>query len=57
MLVGELRVSSKLQDFSSIEKIYEVRECYGQIDSHIGAALSGMAGDARPLIDHARVEA
>ena len=28
-----------------------------EIDSHIGAAMSGLAADARSLIDHARVEA
>jgi len=35
---------------SSVEKIRE-------IDFHIGAAISGLVGDARTLIDHARVEA
>jgi 20S proteasome subunit alpha 5 len=34
----------------SIEKIMEV-------DSHVGAAMSGLTADARTLIDHARVEA
>ena len=36
-------------DPSSVEKLYE-------IDSHIGCAASGIAGDARTLVDHARVE-
>ena len=35
---------------ASIEKILEV-------DSHIGAAMSGLIADARTMIDHARVEA
>lgn len=34
----------------SIEKILEV-------DSHIGAAISGITADARMLVDHARVDA
>jgi 20S proteasome subunit alpha 5 len=33
-----------------VEKILEV-------DSHIGAAVSGLIGDARTLVDHARLEA
>jgi len=33
-----------------VEKIMEV-------DSHIGAAMSGLIPDARTLVDHARVEA
>jgi 20S proteasome subunit alpha 5 len=37
-------------DPSSVEKIAEV-------DSHIGAAMSGLVADARTLVDHARVEA
>ena len=39
-----------LQEPSSIEKIAEV-------DTHIGAAMSGLTADARTLVDHARVEA
>lgn len=35
---------------SSIEKVAE-------IDTHIGAAMSGLTPDARTLIEHARVEA
>ena len=34
----------------SVEKIVEV-------DTHIGAAMSGLIPDARTLVDHARVEA
>jgi len=36
-------------DPSSVEKLYE-------IDSHIGCAASGIAGDAKSLVDHSRVE-
>jgi len=28
-----------------------------EVDAHIGAAVSGLIGDARTLIDHARIEA
>jgi 20S proteasome alpha/beta subunit len=34
----------------SVEKIMEV-------DTHIGAAMSGLIPDARTLVDHARIEA
>ena len=44
-----LLISSILQIPSSIEKVAE-------IDSHIGAAMSGLTPDARTLIEHARVE-
>lgn len=50
VLAVEKRLSSKLLEPSSVEKIME-------IDSHIGAAVSGLIGDARTLIDHARIEA
>ena len=43
------RLTSVLIEPSSIEKIYE-------IDSHVGAAMSGLVGDARSLVDYARVE-
>lgn len=49
ILAVEKRLSSVLLEPSSVEKIMEV-------DSHIGAAVSGLIGDARTLIDHARVE-
>ena len=46
----EKRVQSPLLVSSSIEKIME-------IDSHIGAAMSGLTADARTMIYHARVAA
>lgn len=46
----EKRLSSPLLDPSSVEKIAE-------IDTHIGAAMSGLVADARTLVEHARVEA
>ncbi|CAM9488904.1 unnamed protein product [Heterosigma akashiwo] len=50
VLAVEKRLTSPLLEPSSVEKIME-------IDSHIGAAMSGLIADARTLIDHARVEA
>jgi len=50
VLAVEKRVTSPLIEPSSIEKILE-------IDSHMGCAMSGLAADARTLVDHARVEA
>jgi len=50
ILAVEKRLSSPLLEGSSVEKIME-------IDSHIGAAMSGLVADARTLVDHARVEA
>jgi len=50
VLAVEKRLTSPLLEPSSIEKIAE-------IDSHIGAAMSGLVADARTLVDHARVEA
>lgn len=49
MLAVEKRINSKLLEPSSIHKIVE-------IDSHIGAAMSGLVADARTLIDHGRSE-
>lgn len=49
VLAVEKRVTSSLLIPSSIEKVAE-------IDSHIGAAMSGLTPDARTLIEHARVE-
>lgn len=46
----EKRVQSKLLKSSSVEKIME-------IDTHLGAAMSGLTADARTMIDHARVTA
>jgi proteasome endopeptidase complex, archaeal, alpha subunit len=50
VLLVDKRVSSRLIEAHSIEKIF-------QIDDHIGAATSGLVADARALIDRARVEA
>mmetsp|Transcript_38041 Transcript_38041/g.53599 ORF Transcript_38041/g.53599 Transcript_38041/m.53599 type:complete len:245 (+) Transcript_38041:73-807(+) len=50
VLAVEKRLTSPLLDPASVEKISE-------IDSHIGAAMSGLVADARTLVDHARVEA
>lgn len=50
VLAAEKRLTSVLLESSSIEKIME-------IDSHIGATMSGLTGDARTMIEHARVEA
>lgn len=50
MLAVEKRLTSPLLEPTSIEKIME-------IDSHVGAAMSGLTADARTLIDYARVEA
>mmetsp|Transcript_26679 Transcript_26679/g.39639 ORF Transcript_26679/g.39639 Transcript_26679/m.39639 type:complete len:244 (-) Transcript_26679:179-910(-) len=50
VLAVEKRLTSSLLEPSSVEKILEV-------DTHIGAAVSGLIGDARTLIDHARIEA
>mmetsp|Transcript_13669 Transcript_13669/g.19126 ORF Transcript_13669/g.19126 Transcript_13669/m.19126 type:complete len:245 (-) Transcript_13669:243-977(-) len=50
VLAVEKRLTSPLLDPTSVEKIAE-------IDSHIGAAMSGLVADARTLVDHARVEA
>lgn len=50
ILASEKRLTSTLLEPTSVEKIME-------IDVHIGAAMSGLIGDARTLIDHARIEA
>ncbi|WP_342677145.1 archaeal proteasome endopeptidase complex subunit alpha [Methanofollis sp. UBA420] len=50
ILLVDKRVSSRLLESSSIEKIY-------LIDDHIGVASSGLVGDARLLVERARVEA
>jgi len=49
ILAVDRRVTSKLIEVNSIEKIF-------QIDDHIMAATSGLVADARVLIDRARVE-
>ena len=50
VLLVDKRVSSRLLEPSSIEKIF-------MIDEHIGVASSGLVGDARALVDRARIEA
>jgi proteasome alpha subunit len=50
VLLVDKRVSSRLLEASSIEKIFK-------IDDHIGVASSGLVGDARALVDRARIEA
>ncbi|HMZ31881.1 MAG TPA: archaeal proteasome endopeptidase complex subunit alpha, partial [Methanoregulaceae archaeon] len=49
VLIVDKRVSSRLLEASSIEKIF-------MIDEHIGVASSGLVGDARALVDRARIE-
>jgi len=49
VLIVDKRVSSKLLEPTSIEKIFK-------IDEHIGVASSGLVGDARALVDRARIE-
>ena len=49
VLVVEKRLTSPLIEPSSVEKIVEV-------DTHMGAAMSGLVADARILVDKARVE-
>ena len=50
ILIVDKRVSSRLVEPKSIEKIYD-------IDEHIGCATSGLVADARILVDQARVDA
>ena len=50
MLGVEKKVVSKLMESSKSEKLVE-------IDKHCACAMSGIVGDARILIDRARVEA
>eukprot|EP01088_Endostelium_zonatum_P003328 TRINITY_DN14541_c0_g1_i1.p1 TRINITY_DN14541_c0_g1~~TRINITY_DN14541_c0_g1_i1.p1 ORF type:complete len:248 (-),score=76.91 TRINITY_DN14541_c0_g1_i1:52-795(-) len=49
ILAVEKRLTSPLLLPSSVEKILE-------IDSHVGAAMSGLTADAKQLVEHARVE-
>ena len=49
VLAVEKKLPSILMDPHSVEKLME-------IDSHLGCATSGIAGDAKTLVDHARVE-
>ncbi|NIA10229.1 MAG: archaeal proteasome endopeptidase complex subunit alpha [Nitrospiraceae bacterium] len=50
VLLVDRRITSRLVEPSSIEKIFT-------IDEHIGCATSGLVADARVLVDRARVEA
>jgi len=50
VLLVDKRVTSRLLEAESIEKIF-------QIDEHIGVATSGLVADARFLVDRGRVEA
>ncbi len=50
ILIVDKRITSRLIEPSSIEKIF-------QIDDHIGCATSGLVADARVLVDRARVDA
>jgi 20S proteasome subunit alpha 5 len=50
ILAVEKKIPSKLMEPVRSEKLLEV-------DTHCGVAMSGIVGDARILIDHARVEA
>ncbi|MDD1658145.1 MAG: archaeal proteasome endopeptidase complex subunit alpha, partial [Methanomicrobiales archaeon] len=49
VLIVDKRVATRLLEPSSIEKIFKV-------DEHLGVASSGLVGDARALVDRARVE-
>lgn len=49
VLIVDKRVTSRLVEPDSIEKIFE-------IDGHIGCATSGLVADARSLIDRARID-
>ncbi|CAI7757267.1 unnamed protein product [Closterium sp. NIES-53] len=49
VLAVEKRITSPLLEPRSVEKIMEV-------DSHIGAAMSGLTADARTLIHHGRIQ-
>jgi len=50
VLIVDKRINSRLLEANSIEKIF-------RIDEHIGVASSGLVGDARALVDLARIEA
>jgi len=49
-LIVDKRITSRLIEPSSIEKIFK-------IDEHIGCATSGLVADARALVERARLEA
>lgn len=48
-LMVDKRVSTKLLEPQSVEKLF-------QVDEHIGVATSGLVADARVLVDRARLE-
>jgi len=50
VLIVDKRISSRLIEPDSIEKIF-------QIDDYIGCATSGLAADARVMVDRARIDA
>src|SRR3970282_427235 len=50
VLMADKKISSRLVETSSIEKIF-------QIDEHVGCATSGLVADARVLVDYARLVA
>lgn len=50
VLVVDKRITSRLIEPDSIEKIFK-------IDDHIGCATSGLVADARALVERARIEA
>jgi len=50
VLMADKKISSRLVETSSIEKIF-------QLDEHIGCATSGLVADARVLVDFARLVA
>jgi len=48
VLIADKRIKSRLVEPESMEKIF-------MIDEHIGCATSGLVGDARVLVDYARL--
>ena len=50
VLLVDKRISSRLIEPDSIEKIF-------RIDDHVGCATSGLVADARALVDRARLDA
>jgi len=49
VLIVDKRITSRLVEPTSIEKIFK-------LDDHIGCATSGLVADARSLVDRARLE-
>lgn len=50
VLIVDKRITSRLVEPSSIEKIFV-------LDDHVGCATSGLVADARSLVDRARIDA